>query len=98
MKVGDCCPELGGRALLDPGANQEAAAAAARKWTCSDCLIFSWEQENEERQPSKGHFSGDQEMIRQIYGLWGEKEEMAALSCGVQPSGATFLKAACSKP
>lgn len=61
-------------------------------------LFFSWEQENEERQPSKGHFSGDQEMIRQIYGLWGEKEEMAALSCGVQPSGATFLKAACSKP
>lgn len=85
---------LKGAAVVALGANQ----AAARKWICSDWLFFSWEQENEERQPSKGHFSGDQEMILQIYGLrGGGKEELSALLCALLLSGATFLKAACSK-
>lgn len=75
---------LEGAAVVTLGANQ----AAARKWRCSDWLFvfvvfFSWEQENEERQPSKGHFSGDQEMILQIYGLQGKKswQLYCVLSC-----------------
>jgi len=48
-----------------------------------DCFL-SWEQENEERQPSKGHFSGDQKIILQIYGLRGQKRRVGScrvLSC-----------------
>lgn len=43
--------------------------------------FFSWEQENEERQPSKGHFPRDQEMILQIYGLEREEKKSWQLCC-----------------
>lgn len=53
-------------------------------WLVSVLLVFfffSWEQENEERQPSKGHFPRDQEMILQIYGLQREEKKSWQLCC-----------------
>lgn len=44
-------------------------------------VFFSWEQENEEKQPSKGHFPRDQEMILQIYGLQREEKKSWQLRC-----------------
>lgn len=62
-----------------------------------DCLclgFFSWEQENEERQPSKGHFSGDQEMILQIYGLQGKKRRVGS-SIVCSPAVRSYLSESC---
>lgn len=77
---------LEGSVVVTLGANQ----AAARIWRCYELLLvgvcvvfgfFSWEQENEQRQPSKGHFPRDQEMILQIYGLQREEKESWQLCC-----------------
>lgn len=79
-------PGLEGSVVVTLGAGQ----AAARIWRCSELLsvglcvvlfFFSWEQENEERQPSKGHFPRDLEMILQIYGLQREEKKSWQLCC-----------------